>query len=274
MKHASLVLSFVAAFVMLPTLAHADDAAFCNNSPLALLGAIEGQWTFEQRAGYGIGGPLPFPLPAQPAQSVRIELNADEGAAYLRHAGQQMAMIPVDAVFARELDFYLSPEEEANILGESDGCDWQTIPLIVGANVYSLVAEADEGPRSRFIMQIGDEFLEKCTGTDYQLSNPPGEPQTFFSYTAANGRQMRAEVVDGKVYVSSEDEYGDRAANREWAEKYCDRLADVPDAAPGQMVMSLIVKFNSANSGAGVLQFNGQQGPVSFAARAPVILSR
>jgi hypothetical protein len=58
MKHLITPIFLLASALLVPATAHAADDAFCEGAPFEMLAAIDGNWTFKQGAGYGVGGPF------------------------------------------------------------------------------------------------------------------------------------------------------------------------------------------------------------------------
>lgn len=237
------------------------DDTFCASAPIEMIKAIEGNWTLKQGAGYGAGGVLPFPLPAQPPQSVWIEVDAGKGIAYLKHDGQKLAIIPVLPSEAMAQEIRLDEAEQKGLLNTGGGCEWYSLPIMLGSNVYELSYAAAKA------QGVAD-------GTSIAMVVTEGE----VFYACSNGRMDRfkstvSEILgEGVKVVEKSADAPEKAAG---VEKYCElEDIDTPDPRVGEMVMNLLVKFKSPDSGTGILHFKGQYGATVFEAKAPVSLTR
>ena len=266
------VLSFTA---LSPTTAVAQQAAggFCTSTPVQMLSAIEGQWTFKQGAGVGIGVVIPFPLPSHPPQSVRIDVDETRGFATLRHAGQQMAILPiapgdVEAATRFETERFLDEADAEGLIDTSGGCQWVSLPLMLGSTSYAL-DEANLVDDDAYVAVVrvmipakkDDEYIDErifvfCNG--------------FYAGEARREGWLNSGAVElprSPVHVD-----GGGAVRPRHARECKDAKIKAPK--PGEMVMNLLVKFNGPDRGTGILLFAGEMDGYRFAARAPVTLTR
>lgn len=237
------------------------DDTFCASAPIEMIKAIEGNWTLKQGAGYGAGGILPFPLPAQPPQSVWIDVDTGKGIAYLKHDGQKIAIIPVLPSEALAQEMRLDEAEQKGLLNTGGGCEWYSLPIMLGSNVYELsdaAAKAQGG----------------ADGTSIAMVVTEGE----VFYACSNGKMDSFKTTVSEILgegVAVVEKSNDAPEKAETINKYCEMEdIDTPDPRVGEMVMNLLVKFKSPDSGTGILQFKGQYGATVFAARAPVTFTR
>ena len=63
--------------------------------------------------------------------------------------------------------------------------------------------------------------------------------------------------------------------NKAYYDEFCtDKLKPLPGGGTLEMEMTLVLRFTSANAGAGMVYFEGETDRAKFAAAAPVALSR
>lgn len=249
-----------------------DTAQRCGLPSPDMLEAIDGKWTFKQGAGVGVGGVLPFPLPAHRAQKVRIEYDEEMQTAVLKHDGQKMAMVPVDWQFARHLDLELTSEQQEALFPGDESCGWASVPVLVGSTQYDLVQ-----PRPSIELLIVD--LGSAGGIQY--CKVEGASDGWLrSASDLEGALIAYETEDHTFATGPYEQPTDISKRKE-----CEGLLKDPSAMNkinrGDMLMTLVVNFTSANSATGYLDFRGQTAPrrgfdasLPFVARAKVTLSR
>ncbi len=250
----------------IPSAAHAQEESgggFCASAPSELLSAIDGNWTFKQGAGGGLGAVIPFPLPAHPPQSVKIDVDEELGIATLKHAGRELAIIPIAADQVKGATELLNQADADELIDTKGACNWYSLPLMLGSDTYML-DPAMQPDTDTFIFVRTIDTLESgqpigvthifCKGgiqsmTDWSIYDPDAEGQL---------------APDVYVHEVPQGEYPNS----------CWREPDPREPKPGEMTMNLLVKFNSPNSGSGILLFMGEMDGYKFAARAPVTLTR
>tara|TARA_R110002051_G_scaffold38159_1_gene81190 strand:+ start:428 stop:1225 length:798 start_codon:yes stop_codon:yes gene_type:complete len=236
------------------------DAAFCASAPSEMLKAIDGKWKFTQGAGYGIGGVVPFPLPAHRPQSVSIRVDDNVGVAFLEHEGQKLAILPLPGDDPDINEIAMTMTEKEKILNKGGACEWYALPVMMGFNMYAL-AEGVGGDdnASMTTIGLGGQSIFFCKdGSNFGIRNRPTEGG------------IKTHEYDPET--DGNDPYD---PDKRYVADNCDRPQPMPDLAlDGAMIMTLLVRFDSPNSGQGVLQFEGKYGPTNFAARAPVTFTK
>ncbi len=171
-----------------------------------------------------------------------------------------MVMFPVHPESVEPFLPVLNEAEAEGILDLGTGCDWHSLPLLMGANVHSLFdTDANSRPKA-YVAAFGDRSItlcrdglasQDCTGGDDYL------PPTYFRITGTH-------EPDGDLVMFKDDSH------------YCVPSSEVPSptATPGQMIMNLIVKIRSTSFATGMLVFEGEKDGYTFKAKAPVTLSR
>lgn len=154
-------------------------------------------------------------------------------------AGAQNAQIAADAL-----------EQEGVGPTSAGGCNWASLPLMIGSNVYELRPGPQSPSNGVFGQVLG-------VGFGYCYNGAAGEGNSSFQIFSGGIGPIPLPVV------AQEGEL-----------EYCNPPAEVPQPAAGQMVMTMVVRFDSPNSGKGVLMFEGQQGPAQFSATAAISFSR
>jgi hypothetical protein len=228
---------------------HGDDP-FCASAPLEMLAALEGPWTLRQGAGFAAAGAMVLPLPAHPPQTVVLDY--DEGAWYATltgMAGERMVMFPTDENQIEAVVKYLTEADAANLLEIGAGCDWYSLPLMLGSNSYSLNrAGGQPGTMRLDIANISDGTL-----THLSVCIPMHGPED---------NDVVYQVGNNRVGAAMND---------------CALDDDHPSllqAGEGQLLMNLLVKFQSTESASGIVIFEGVMNGQRFGAKAPVTLSR
>jgi hypothetical protein len=219
--------------------AQAAEGDFCTAAANDMLSSLDGTWSLKQGPGFALSGAGAIPLPAHPAQSMKLEYHPEAGFSVLSAQGQSMAMAPmIDPGELPEVTNFLTEQENEGILQVGPGCDWDELPTMIGGKNYALEADiaADPGFMVTYvpIPVVGDLIVCRRQSGAWAGYLPVG-PGAIGAPCSAP-----AEHLDGN----------------------------------GQMRMTLIVKVQSADSGSGMLLFKGRSGQHSFLAKAPVTLSR
>lgn len=249
-----------------------DSAQRCGLSRSEMLQAIDGKWTFKQGAGVGVGGVLPFPLPAHRAQKVRFEFDEEMQTAVLKHDGQKMAMLPVEWQFARHLDLELTSEQQEALFPGDESCGWASVPVLAGSTHYDLVQ-----PRPSIELLIID--LGSAGGIEY--CKVEGESDGWLRSASDLEEPLIAYETNDHTFATGPYEQPTDISKR----KECEGLLKDPSAMNkinrGDMLMTLVLNFTSADSATGYLDFRGQTAPrkgfdasLPFVARAMVTLTR
>lgn len=246
----------------------------CGTSQTELFRSIAGTWTFKQSAGTGLGAVVPFPMPAHSPQSVKVEIDKKFPVAFLKHDGQEIAMIPVPDGFRDGADLMFSEKQKDEMFPARSECGWGSIPTVVGSTAYELIGPA-RSPEL-FAIHFGSSMYFACLHGE-------GSP-TFGSEDFGEGRGLwysySTEGVFGAVDIATGQTRA--ATGAEGAKRAKDKCGtpDVESVKVGDMVMTLVVRFASDKSASGYIDFRGttkSRKPVPslpFAARAPITLSR
>ncbi len=193
---------------------------------------------------------MAIPLPGHPAQNLSLDYDPSNGTALLEGAAPDELLLLLPATAEEAAIAADALAENGTSPTNAGECDWASLPLMVGSNIYELRPGPQSTNNGVFGQILGVEF-----GYCYNGS-ADGSQSSFQIFQGGFG------PVPLPVYAE-EGEYHS-----------CNPPAEVPQPAPGQMVMTLIVRFASPNSGSGVLLFEGQQGGNSFSATAPISMSR
>lgn len=115
-----------------------DDSSFCSLSGEDLLVAIDGSWSLKQGSGLAMGGPIPIPLPSHGAQPVVFEYNPEKRFIVVAAADLSDSMV----MFPSAEKQLIQAEELLDAFGKDDekvvsDCDWDTLPILIGTNVYT-----------------------------------------------------------------------------------------------------------------------------------------
>jgi hypothetical protein len=225
---------------------------FCSVAPIEALQALDGNWKITQSPGAATArtsqGAIAIPLPGHGPQSLSLDYDPLSGTALLEGAApdELLLLLPANAQSAQIAVDAL--EQDGAGPSSAGGCDWASLPLMIGSNVYSLRPGPQSPNNGVFGQVLG-------VGFGYCYNGLAGAPSSNFSFFPGGPVPVPVVVQEGE----SED---------------CNPPTEAPQPAPGQMVMTMLVRFDSLNSGRGVLLFEGQQGGAQFSARAPISFSR
>ena len=242
-----------------PASAQQDSDPFCAQAPLEMLAALEGEWTLRQGPGFAAAGAMVIPLPAHPPKRMALDYTEGDYFATLSAEDGSMVMFPTDPDQIEAVVKHMNEADAANLLEIGTGCDWYALPIMAGSNSYSL--DRAEGPPEAialaFITGNGPR-VGVCVAMPYEAAGLQGGDMN--SVSLGDGRNSELEVW------SMEDE----------STKGCfpDQEPFRLEAGQGQMVMNLLVKFQSPTSATGIVIFEGQMNGQGFGAKAPVRLTR
>ncbi|MBV0914114.1 hypothetical protein [Anianabacter salinae] len=238
----------------------------CPTAPRDLLVGLDGTWSVQQGPGVMIV-PVMGALPLPPHAPLRLTMAYDPetGTSQLTGNGpnEQLIMFPTHESLVPQIQEMVSAADKENLLNIGTDCDWYALPLMVGTNTYSL-----ESPG----------FVE--TGTTVLALFLPGVSNEL----TQSAIKSTAVCLTGKDKQEIADLMGGGRA-----QNMIDALENVELAGPlfvaqdfgcavtpssGEMTMTLLVKFQSPESGTGMLIFEVNQGGTRAIAKAPVTMSR
>jgi len=237
-----------------------DD--FCATAPGDILSILQGDWSFKQGPGFatagavirGMGGITAIPLPSHAPVPMKLTYDPETGFANLSGENpdggpENMIMFPSLPENLPTLADYLIAAERERLVEIGSGCDWDFLPIMVGTNRYSLDrAEAVETGNMMYAI-VGGEAAGGCV---------------FFEETS----ETRL-IGHSLLRVIDEIPVVDLAIGPETST--CERTVR---QTSGEFHMTIVVKFQSLNSGAGMVIFEGQSDGHRFAAKAPITLTR
>lgn len=239
-----------------PALAATESEDLCSLEQTELLQALDGTWSVKQgptRVGgaatvphkYGEGATPGFAamaLPAQPAVRLKMSFVPEQGYSLLTGQGQQMIIVPAGPSEAAAEIQAQRARDGSTADRAQNACSDAGNPAIVGTNRYRLV-ESEEIARIMGIEAGGVELGTICSNdplyellTRYRFPNSP-----------ISGEDMGRATEDA-----------------------C-RRGPEPD---GDMQMTIVAQFESANFGEGHLYFSGEMNGAYFGAVAPITLTR
>lgn len=238
--------------------AQSANDPFCTLAPNDMVAALDGTWNITQGQGFATAGPpqmtFVLPLPAHPPQPLTITYDPAAGIATATGAapGETMLLVPTTAQGAAAVVGIIGEQDMEDYLEIGTGCDWYSIPLMIGTNNYSLSSLGIDSTPNALVGTFGDitagicrdsgEFgIDRGTFDNPRLRTPNG---SIGSFNLVNINECPG--ASREVWSFSE----------------------------GQMSMSLAVKFQSESSGTGILLFEGMKDGYPFSAKAPVRFSR
>lgn len=249
----SLVLSFST------SVAAQED--FCAAAPQDLLAAINGNWSVKQGVGVMASGAGAFPLPSQPPIAVTFQYDPESRLVNVSGSGpaEKMVMFPTVQEAVPQIDEFLIEAEKEGFLGIGEGCDWYGLPLMVGTNTYSLDSSNDpliKGSEAIIFASLLSGVTVGFCEMAYMWS----------PFAILVGEDPNTDILEGRT-----DKYGTPCdeAMREGT-----LLGQAEIVHPGTMNMTMLVKFQTPNSGGGTLIFEGEKGGFRFAAKANITLTR
>ncbi|QIE46053.1 hypothetical protein G5B38_11265 [Pseudohalocynthiibacter aestuariivivens] len=245
-------LSIVAVSAQTQT-ASADDG-FCTAQAQDVLASLNGSWTLRQKAGVARAGgaPIPIPLPAHPPQQMEMDAWDNFGFSVLSGQGQSMVMLPAvsDAV-AEHIDTTTDSGMET-VHADVAGCDWAAMPTLVGTNTYSL-----QGPGGEALTVVDMEVAKAKFSDEYGVTVvvcPNRDTDSMFDDPISVGGLFGVKIIP-----------------RNDKEQCAPAMARV---GSNEMEMTIFLRFDSANSAAGLLSFRGEMNGSAFSASAPLTMSR
>lgn len=257
--------------------AQGSDDPFCALAPFQMLAALDGTWSLTQEAGVAVGAGRRIPLPPN-TQTFTIEFDPTIGIADLKGGSppQTLALFPTNLTAVEEIIWFVidigedddGNQTERNLLetqlNAGSGCDFYSLPIMLGFNTYALTQPAEGLGAYSLEVAVGGNYATLCFSRSEVESNIDNLREGDLRRGVEVSGESAGEVT-GAYFVETDqrDIESRRACN-----------LDVPPPTPGTMVMSLVMKFHSANQGTGILQFEGEQGGHKFFARAPVTMSR
>lgn len=225
-----------------------------TGGPAGLLESLQGEWSVSQKTGVVLGanaqGLAGSPLQAVPAQGMTLYFDTATGVGTLLGQGPQgvetMVLMPVASEDTSPVSSFLDEGVSQGFVTPLDGaCRWDVLPKVVGSNTYSLAAGA---PQPEYMIHLpGSSAPWICDTTGLHDGFP-----VLWNYQDPTLVQPEGARGPERMECGNEG----------------------PAPASGQMVMTLVAKFNSANSGAGMLYFSGNFGGQNFSAARGVVFSR
>lgn len=260
MRNTALVSRIVALTVLVGVMAmpaHAQQeaseeptGAFCALAGLDLLAALDGSWTIHQEQGKAHAGMMTIQLPPPPPTPVTFAFNPQTRVVDVRSANlaDEMIMFPVSPVQQAAADELIGEPPAGNPSGPV--CAWLAAPTLIGTNVY-----------------VGWNF-------EQWLFVTPGPKSTCgqIEETMASPPPKEEDYEDPTIFEIAQKNYSNSKA---FYYEYCqDELKELPGGGTLEMEMTLVLRFTSANSGAGTVYYTGQTDKAKFAASAPVTITR
>ncbi len=240
-----------------------QDRNLCGILSPAILGGITGSWSISQGAGVAVAGPgLAIPLPPHPAQPMDLSLDGDLHA--VRMVGgsprQELLMLPVEGTAARMVMEAINAEEAEGFMDTATMCDTETLPTLVGSTAYSFAGhEERETVNQEPMYSVG-------------IATGDGSHETFCVPQAVLGEDVMGHTSDslfGTRIIGVEGMFAAAIAEGGTCEE-----ADPPEPVDGSMVMTVVLKFETAERATGWLKFKGKQDEHAFAATAPLTMTR
>ncbi len=236
--------SLLSLSILWPAIIFADDS-FCSQSPRDILASLDGTWTLKQGSGFAVAagpsgnmafpiGGMAIPLPPHAPQKVLLRFDASKHFATLSGAEEDMAMIATTEADLSAVSKYLRSEKISKLLDKGSGCNWDSLPMIIGSSDYVL----DTGLRIHYM------------------------------------RLNKVPLLSGKVLCLDERGMitGVKDEDR-WDIDPCKKIPRVK-VKTSEMKMTVILKFQTPNKGSGVLLFEGEQEGYKFSATAPLSMNR
>jgi hypothetical protein len=244
--------------------AQSANDPFCTLAPNDMVAALDGTWNLTQGQGFATAGPpemtFVLPLPAHPPQPLTITYDPAAGIATATGAapGETMLLVPTTPEGAAAVVGSIGEEDMEDYLEIGTGCDWYSIPLMIGTNIYSLDSLVELSPSQDAPDNLPNSVYGSFNGIAFRYCYDPYNPDPVFQ----TGRQDIPNGGGPQYNHSCDPSRPDR------------NVAPTIRVSEGQMSMSLAVKFQSPSSGTGILLFEGMKDGYPFAAKAPVRFSR
>ena len=128
--------------------AHAQQSSgntgsgFCALAGTDLLSALDGSWTIQQGAGLAAGQhngrAITIPLPPPPVASVNFTYDAQQRVIDVESAdlAEKMIMFPSAPAQQNQASQLLGAQTAGNAAASGSGCDWYSLPIMIGTNHY------------------------------------------------------------------------------------------------------------------------------------------
>jgi len=234
-------------------------SGFCATAPNGFLSVLEGDWSFKQGAGFAtaVGVPFPMPLPSHAPVPMKLTYDPETGLANLSgmnsdNRRENMVMFPSLPENLPRVVQALNTAQQEGLFQIGPGCDWYSLPIMVGTNHYSLDSTrvTGIGDTPAAVSLLGDrEFVVGIACISFPEDD---EALDIVGYLLRR--------VDGIVKIHPVPESPD----------HCLRVTQ----SSGDMSMTIIVKFQSPNSGIGIVSFKGTSDGHTIKARAPITMTR
>lgn len=186
--------------------------------------------------GFAMGGAAGLPLPPHKAQKFTLKYQPGAGYSVLSGQGQQMPMVASFGKNVQPVANYLEAEKTKGLFSKGAGCNWSSLPIMIGSKSYELKASKPGSNQYKFGMfvPIPNNMVFLCVRQDGSVGIGGG------GFALAPNCSTPPRKLDGK----------------------------------GDMTMTLIVKFQSRTSASGMLLFEGNSHGNPFFAKAPVSMTR
>ena len=234
----------------------------CGSEAAEFMQELDGVWSVKQGAGRAIGtatvpfretsgsvrGMIPMMLQEQDAVDLKLEYLPNFGFSVLSGQGQEMMMVPADRERALEEIQHQQEQGGEGTYGGGPRCADGTLPVLVGTNDYQLVDASGQEV----------EYVESSVPLIHTRARCSNDP--LFQVLNAAFDPFRTDAG--------------RAADTRSQTSMDLRECDIPPLQSGMMRMTIVVEFESWNSGSGYLYFDGEMGDIGFGAIADLTLSR
>jgi hypothetical protein len=226
--------------------------AFCALAGLDLLAALDGSWTIRQGPGQAQAGVMTIPLPAPPPAPVTFKFDPQRRLVDVRSAdlADGMIMFPAAPVQQAAADQLIGKPPTGNPTGPV--CAWLTSPTLIGTNVYFAL------DKWTFFKEPA-EVKWKCGEFLAAVRDPDG-PEAV--------RLLALLILAG----SPDDKKSFNYSAQWYLDTHCGEAS--PRVSAFEMEMTLVLRFLSKNSAAGMVYFEGKTDQARFRASAPVRFSR
>lgn len=259
------LIAFVTMIIAISTPSYATaqnaDAEFCSLSPIGMLQALEDDWTLSPGAGVALasGMPvaMPIPLPPQPPQPLRFDFDGETGTINIKDksTGEDFLMVPTTKDAAEVALFYAKDWFKDDYMQPGDGCDWDAMPLMISTTAFSWY----NGPEMKKNGATGifaGVMFEYCA---FGYSGPS-------SSDPVDGGEYDTRIIDPKIPANLIVGPNDKCVGPPGG-KYTQPKS-------GDLMMNLILKFQTPNRATGVLYFEGIMSGRRAGAVRPVTLTR
>lgn len=244
------------------------DPDECPTAPRDLLAGLDGVWSVKQGAGVMIVPVMgALPLPSHAPLRLTMAYDPNTGTSQLTGSGpdEHLVMFPTHESLVPQIQEMVSEADKAGLLNIGDSCDWYGLPLMVGTNSFSLYAPATSE-----------------TGTAIALALPEGLPNSapmsvpLTCLTAQDKQGITAFLRENAPAKDSAAAFGAVASLASSGTLYVQHNAacNVTPASSGDLLMTLLVKFQSPTAATGMLIFEMNQNGLQAIAKAPVTMSR